>query len=872
MGAVESLPASRTGGLGDVLHECAPPLPRNRRYIFGSRRQDRQAATNSPNSSGSSLLLGGGGQKEALKSATVCYLSSTGHGGIVLGGRDGGAIGVSVSQSSSTGLSSLPLQPRSSRTRGRLRDSLKRRSLWQLSSTWTPLQSREQDKQGQKQENQGDCLLSSDGDAYGLVACGQHQLNVNGDEDTHADRMAAKPPPLQRSLLSASMPDLSIHQLYNQECEVSSGIGAELATYADGSDNFSDEYKDYTIGDVNEIEAAQPASVSLTESDIKGEEREDVPVPRPKSRRKLGPWAIGKYLSNRLSAYGHSTSTPSCDPQSKRNTVVEDGGVAKAAAETNTNIDQIESSLLATQSGDDLVQLNTDFSHMEMRHSGCAEEDGARSSLEALVSPSTTPWLLLMEEKDEGREPRAVESSGVAAEAMKDINRAGDHTLLADSTSNSTHPLVLPDDVALLSSSSSSLTLSEIELDGSPHAARPQTRADVGYGGGAGCNDDVLDYDEYIYLSSTCGADKENSRAREGEGGCVESEPDALAAGVALCNNYSPLDYPSREDDDEDDGEETHRWWPRRVLPVRNMQYMPKLNKVFSDCGLQLLGKGDAARDTYTCAHCARGGSANNSNSSSSNGHGTGGAGIPRGHRRHFARDQPLDEAMMLVDDHTSAASAANDAQLQTQTPLPLLASSTEQLYCSDNRCRNYHTRTSLVMRWLATGYPAKPAYRKESGCIIQQNHNSPCKSDYWDLLSRFPIRPTSSLALSSLREMAMSCSDDNSNSDSDSGSQSRMQTRRLGRSCVGLPGNCAGSYTGAAGDSDTDESTSDTDETYSSCKMRVAGSLSLNSTNQQQQQRSKQKQKRVLSEPMQYILYNSYLRYYGKPNEQPLS
>ncbi|KAJ2798448.1 hypothetical protein H4R20_004819, partial [Coemansia guatemalensis] len=29
-----------------------------------------------------------------------------------------------------------------------------------------------------------------------------------------------------------------------------------------------------------------------------------------------------------------------------------------------------------------------------------------------------------------------------------------------------------------------------------------------------------------------------------------------------------------------------------------------------------------------------------------------------------------------------------------------------------------------------------------------------------------------------------------------------------------------------------------------------------------------KQKQKRVLSEPMQYILYNSYLRYYGRPGE----
>ncbi|KAJ2761248.1 hypothetical protein H4S06_001302, partial [Coemansia sp. BCRC 34490] len=662
MGAVESLPASRTEGLGDVLHECAPAQPRNRRYIFGSRRQDRQAATNSPNSSGSSLLLGGGGrgegQKESLKSATVCYLSSTGHGGIVLGGRDGGA---NVSQSSSMELSSSSLQPRSSRTRGRLRDSLKRRSLWQLSSTWTPLQSREQEKQERKQVNQGGCLLSGDGDTYGLVACGQHQLNVNGDEDTRVNRMAAKPPPLQRSLLSASMPDLSIHQLHNQEYEVSSGVGAEMATYADGSDSSSDEYKDYTIGDVDEMEAAQPEPVNLTEPDVKSEEREDAPVPRPKSRRKLGPRAIGKYLSNRLSAYGHSTLTSSCESQNKKNNVVENDGTVKAEAATNSDVDQIGPSLLVTQSGDGLVQLNTDFSHMEMKHSGRTEEDGSRSSLEGLVSPSTTPWLLLMEEKAEGRESQVSEPSGVTAEAKKEINRVDKHTVLADSTTNSSssHPFVLPDDVALLSSSSSSLTLSEIELDGSPHAARPQTRADVGYGGGAGCNDDVLDYDEYIYLSSTCGADKENSRVREGEGGCVESEPDALATSVALCNNYLPLDYPSKEDDDEDDGEETHRWWPRRVLPVRNMQYMPKLNKVFSDCGLQLLGKGNAARDTYTCAHCARGSSASNSNSHNSSGHGAEGAGTPRGHRRNFARDQPLDEAMMLVDDHTSAA---NDA------------------------------------------------------------------------------------------------------------------------------------------------------------------------------------------------------------------
>ncbi|KAJ2366563.1 hypothetical protein H4S02_010449 [Coemansia sp. RSA 2611] len=67
---------------------------------------------------------------------------------------------------------------------------------------------------------------------------------------------------------------------------------------------------------------------------------------------------------------------------------------------------------------------------------------------------------------------------------------------------------------------------------------------------------------------------------------------------------------------------------------------------------------------------------------------------------------------------------------------------------------------------------------------------------DYWDVLSRCPMRPTSSLALASLREMASA--------------PEGVETPR-------------------------------------------------------QPARAKPKTKRVLSEPMQYILYNSYLRYYGE-------
>ncbi|KAJ2497811.1 hypothetical protein GGH96_004811 [Coemansia sp. RSA 1972] len=75
--------------------------------------------------------------------------------------------------------------------------------------------------------------------------------------------------------------------------------------------------------------------------------------------------------------------------------------------------------------------------------------------------------------------------------------------------------------------------------------------------------------------------------------------------------------------------------------------------------------------------------------------------------------------------------------------------------------------------------------------------------TDYWDVLSRCPMRPTSSLALASLREM-----------------------------------------------------------------VEPESSASLNDENRLPT-RTRPKPKRVLSEPMQYILYNSYLRYYGPPDKQ---
>ncbi|KAJ1892423.1 hypothetical protein LPJ81_005560, partial [Coemansia sp. IMI 209127] len=365
------------------------------------------------------------------------------------------------------------------------------------------------------------------------------------------------------------------------------------------------------------------------------------------------------------------------------------------------------------------------------------------------------------------------------------------------------NPVELPDEFSA-SSTSSSLTLSEIDLYSTCSSAKDTEHQE------AGCTDDVLDYDEYIYLSTSCSDDKENS-------------------GTTGCSDCLPMDPPSREEEEEE--EEVRRWWPRRVLPVRNMQYMPKLSKVFSDCKLQSLYSNEDANASFLCAHCAH--------SNSDNGHI---GGLVQESGRFGGRDQqPVDEAMMMMD--------------SSDPPPPPPTSESAPVYCSDSKCRYYHTRTSSVMRWLATGYPVKPVCKKDSD--DQRQQPDVYRLDYWDLLSRFPMRPTSSLALSSLKEMVVSLCSPPSSSDN--------QPRKPGRSCVGLPGSRS-SYIGTIVDSD-DESTSDTEETTcsSSRKLGSSGLLSM----QQQQQRSKQKQKRVLSEPMQYILYNSYLRYYGKPGEQ---
>ncbi|KAJ2851639.1 hypothetical protein IWW36_000962 [Coemansia brasiliensis] len=105
--------------------------------------------------------------------------------------------------------------------------------------------------------------------------------------------------------------------------------------------------------------------------------------------------------------------------------------------------------------------------------------------------------------------------------------------------------------------------------------------------------------------------------------------------------------------------------------------------------------------------------------------------------------------------------------------------------------------------------------YMPKLGSQFLQKDSEECvANDYWDVLSRCPMRPTSSLALTSLREMTSDESSYSSHSSSSSSIDSSYRSNQL---------------------------------------------LTL---------RAKPSRKRVLSEPMQYILYNSYLRYYGQPDK----
>ncbi|KAJ2419622.1 hypothetical protein GGF41_004564, partial [Coemansia sp. RSA 2531] len=136
-------------------------------------------------------------------------------------------------------------------------------------------------------------------------------------------------------------------------------------------------------------------------------------------------------------------------------------------------------------------------------------------------------------------------------------------------------------------------------------------------------------------------------------------------------------------------------------------------------------------------------------------------------------------------------------------------------------------------------------------------------RMDFWDVLGRCPMRPTSSLALASLKDMAKSCADAcgyvGSNRTSDCENRSAEDS-----------GYVASSLADSASDSDED-SDSDNESTPAYGMLLGLSAKQSPSTGQRgsgigpQQQRgssssasNKHRTKRVLSEPMQYILYNS--------------
>ncbi|KAJ1952590.1 hypothetical protein EC988_003471 [Linderina pennispora] len=211
-----------------------------------------------------------------------------------------------------------------------------------------------------------------------------------------------------------------------------------------------------------------------------------------------------------------------------------------------------------------------------------------------------------------------------------------------------------------------------------------------------GTDDDVFDYDDLVFLGQRISSDS-NSSSDDDEG---------IGRGSTVKCGKSQLQTATAK---------VRRWWPKRVLPVHNMQYMPKLSRMMGG---------------YAC------------------------------------------EAKYDVDMYATASS------------------------------------------------PESAWGHCDGG--MRDGSNSSKSADYWDILSRCPMRPTSALALSSLKEMA--------------GDQQRCRNE--------------------------DDANSDEDDRFED----VAGTLhgSRHQSAGSRMQRAKPKQKRVLSEPMQYILYNSYLRYYG--------
>ncbi|KAI7821446.1 hypothetical protein BX661DRAFT_188332 [Kickxella alabastrina] len=348
----------------------------------------------------------------------------------------------------------------------------------------------------------------------------------------------------------------------------------------------------------------------------------------------------------------------------------------------------------------------------------------------------------------------------------------------------SSPPSALSSAASSISSGASSSTLSEGERipsdtidtkDSQRGSTNCTALNDVDSGDEMADHADVFDYEDYMYLSACGGSDDQDQQIAVS--GCVmgdeNAEPAATVSDASVC---------------------------RGEVRSANMQYMPKLSKVFLEASRNMARDATVPNRGYMCGQCTAAGSLSHSMGS-----------------------------LVTLGDWFSSKSESGYTSLASQ----------------------------------GNGYS-----------IL----------DYWDILSRCPMRPTSSLALSSLRAMAKA---------SMAFSESGVHSQRFSNS-VGKPISRHNSRRGG-GVSDSSESESDSSNedleysdddddreqailhgfmtsSSSAAQLRQRGHMQGGSHNQQRGNSNgsngKQRQKRVLSEPMQYILYNSYLRYYGRPGE----
>ncbi|KAJ2583086.1 hypothetical protein GGH95_001186 [Coemansia sp. RSA 1836] len=335
-----------------------------------------------------------------------------------------------------------------------------------------------------------------------------------------------------------------------------------------------------------------------------------------------------------------------------------------------------------------------------------------------------------------------------------------------------------PSMASLSTSASSSITLSGAESPEIRSAAQLQ-----GALGGSGfsvesgntSDSEIMDYEDFMYLSAC-----ENHRHRLMRSTSGDRDAPALLVTAAADRTKSAIS--GNFDDD------ARKWWPRCVMPVQNMQYMPKLSLMF--------------------------------------------AGERRG-------------AKLMGDRHHSSESIPLQ-WLQPDSPRLLRARSEGAIgKVASASAGNIDD---------ALGYAAASGERR---------------MDFWDVLGRCPMRPTSSLALASLKDMAKSCA----GACGYAGSDRKPNSENRGAVDDGY---MASSLADSASDSD-DDSDSDNESAGPAYGMLLGLSTKQsplsamqrgNGAQQRGNNNNRNKAKRVLSEPMQYILYNSYLRYYGRPGE----